>query len=230
MTLIKVPRPPKSAYDPNRPVSALLKAQIDYLHHAARRLPLRYRSEIYVNAIKTEGEAARYIREVTQAIQDAIIYARTSGYISKRYVDLGDQVTAGQLLAENVRQCRELLKGQRAYVWNDMFDPNHNAVRNYALVNGDLAGSWEGLPSSVGIVNWNPGNRGRSLRFFADRGHRQVIAGYYDGPSGDVVPWLEAAAGVPRVDAVMYTTWQGRYDDLEAFAETCRGRTVGKSK
>jgi hypothetical protein len=71
MTLIKVPRPPKSAYDPNRPVSALLKAQIDYLHHAARRLPLRYRSKIYVNAIKTEGEAARYIREVTQAIQDA---------------------------------------------------------------------------------------------------------------------------------------------------------------
>ena len=71
MTLIHVPRPPKSAYDPNRPVSALLKAQIDYLHHAARRLPLHYRSEIYVNAIKTEGEAARYIREVTQAIQDA---------------------------------------------------------------------------------------------------------------------------------------------------------------
>jgi hypothetical protein len=71
MTLIHVPRPPKSSYDPNRPVSALLKAQIDYLHHAARRLPLRYRSEIYVNAIKTEGEAARYIREMTQAIHDA---------------------------------------------------------------------------------------------------------------------------------------------------------------
>ena len=71
MTVIHVPRPPKSAYDPNRPVSALLKAQIDYLHHAARRLPLRYRSEIYVNAIKTEGEAARYIGEVTQAIRDA---------------------------------------------------------------------------------------------------------------------------------------------------------------
>jgi multidrug efflux pump subunit AcrA (membrane-fusion protein) len=36
----------------------------------------------------------------TQAIQDAITYARVSGYLSKRYVDIGDRVKAGQLLAE----------------------------------------------------------------------------------------------------------------------------------
>jgi hypothetical protein len=71
MTLIHVPRPPKNAFDPNRPISALLKAQIEYLHDAERRLPLRYRSEIYINAVKTEGEAAKYIREVTEAIRDA---------------------------------------------------------------------------------------------------------------------------------------------------------------
>jgi multidrug efflux pump subunit AcrA (membrane-fusion protein) len=36
----------------------------------------------------------------TQAIKDAIIYARVSGYLKKRYVDIGDTVKAGQLLAE----------------------------------------------------------------------------------------------------------------------------------
>jgi multidrug efflux pump subunit AcrA (membrane-fusion protein) len=36
----------------------------------------------------------------TQAIQDSIIYARVSGYLIKRYVDIGDKVKAGQLLAE----------------------------------------------------------------------------------------------------------------------------------
>ena len=36
----------------------------------------------------------------TQAIKDSIIYARTSGYLSKRYADIGDHVEAGQLLAE----------------------------------------------------------------------------------------------------------------------------------
>jgi len=71
MTLIHVPRPPKSAFNPGRPVSALLKSQIEYLRAAESRLPLRYRSEIYVNAIKTEGEAANYIGTVTEAIRDA---------------------------------------------------------------------------------------------------------------------------------------------------------------
>jgi RND family efflux transporter MFP subunit len=36
----------------------------------------------------------------TQAIQDSIIYARVSGYLNKRYVDIGEPVKAGQLLAE----------------------------------------------------------------------------------------------------------------------------------
>ena len=71
MTLIKVPRPPQSAMDPNRPVNALLKAQMEHLHAAASKLPLKYRSDIYINAIKTEGEAAQYIREVTEAIHNA---------------------------------------------------------------------------------------------------------------------------------------------------------------
>ena len=71
MTMIHVPRPPKSAFDPDRAVSALLKAQMEYLQQAERRLPLRYRSESYVNAIRTEGEAAKYIRTVTDAIHQA---------------------------------------------------------------------------------------------------------------------------------------------------------------
>jgi hypothetical protein len=71
MTIIPVPRPSKKAMNPNRPVSALLLAQIQHLQHAERRLPLRYRTTIYTHAIKTEGEAARYIREVTEAIHRA---------------------------------------------------------------------------------------------------------------------------------------------------------------
>jgi|SRR5579863_2627190 len=71
MTVIHVPRPPKSALNLNRPVNSLLKVQIDHLHEAEQRLPLRFRSEIYAKAIKTEGEAAEYIRKVTEAIHNA---------------------------------------------------------------------------------------------------------------------------------------------------------------
>lgn len=56
--------------------------------------------EVYVIRPEPASEADLSLPATTQAIQDAIIYARTSGYISKRYVDIGDEVTAGQLLAE----------------------------------------------------------------------------------------------------------------------------------
>jgi hypothetical protein len=57
--------------DPNRPVSSLLRTQIEHLHQAEQRLPPQYRTNIYVNAIKTQGEAAQYSREVTEAILNA---------------------------------------------------------------------------------------------------------------------------------------------------------------
>jgi hypothetical protein len=71
MNFIPVPRPKKSAHNPDRPVSALLVTQMQHLHEAERNLPLKYRTDIYINAIRTEGEAAEYIREVTEAIHKA---------------------------------------------------------------------------------------------------------------------------------------------------------------
>jgi hypothetical protein len=71
MEVIHVPRPSKKAMDPDRPANALLLAQVSHLQHAERQLPLRYRTEIYAHTIRTEGEAASYIRQVTEAIQQA---------------------------------------------------------------------------------------------------------------------------------------------------------------
>ena len=71
MAMIHVPRPPKSSMNPNRRVSSLLLTQVEHMHTAEKRLPHRYHTDIYVNAIKTEGEAARYISEVTKAIHRA---------------------------------------------------------------------------------------------------------------------------------------------------------------
>lgn len=65
MTVIKVPKPPDSAMNPDRPVSSLLKNQIIHLQEAEFRLPAHRQSNIYINDIKTEGEAAEYIRQVT---------------------------------------------------------------------------------------------------------------------------------------------------------------------
>ena len=72
MALIHVPRPnPKRVMDKNRPVNSLLKVQMQHLHDAELKLPIGFQTDIYINAIKTEGEAGEYIRRVTEAIHEA---------------------------------------------------------------------------------------------------------------------------------------------------------------
>lgn len=130
---------------------------------------------------------------------------------------------AGALLADNVKSCigilREVNPGGRIYVWSDMFDPNHNAHKDYYLARGNLKSSWEGLDKDVIIVPWYFDKRKESLKFFAERGHREVIAGYYDANPEKVKEWLKAAEPFPGVIGVMYTTWQHKFGDLEAFAQ-----------
>jgi hypothetical protein len=134
--------------------------------------------------------------------------------------------TPGPLLAENVRRCVAIVKEvnpeARVIVWSDMFDPNHNAVDHYYLVNGSWEGSWQGLPKDVIIANWNGGKAAVSLKWFADRGHEQIVAGFYDSGPENFRSWDQAARGVPGVRGFMYTTWANRYDQLEAFGALLR--------
>jgi len=103
-------------------------------------------------------------------------------------------------------------------VWSDMFDPYHNAVEKYYLVNGSLRGS--NAPDSVRIVNWNFGKRQESLQHFSQRGHQQILAGYYDSDPKQITDWLDTVVDskIPGVQGVMYTTWRKNYSDLEKFA------------
>jgi hypothetical protein len=131
---------------------------------------------------------------------------------------------AGAILADNARTCIQILRevnpAGSIYVWSDMFDPNHNAHKDYYLVRGDPAGSWEGLDKDVIVMPWYFEKRAASLKWFAERGHRQVIAGYYDHAPEQIRDWLKSAAPIQGVVGVMYTTWQSNYRDLERFAES----------
>jgi hypothetical protein len=67
-------------------MGSLLRSQVEHLREAESKLPLRYRHEIdtYLKAIKTEGEAAAYIRKVTEAIHDAHADAERARRAPKR--------------------------------------------------------------------------------------------------------------------------------------------------
>ena len=137
---------------------------------------------------------------------------------------------SGELLAHNVRRCTEIIRrhtDKPAFIWSDMFDPHHNAHDNYYLIKSDLAGSWNGLSPEVTIMKWGSGPRARpGLRHFAQRGHAQMIAAYYDrDPERDHAEWTASARGIRNIIGVMYTTWRNNYADLEQFARIWWGGT-----
>ena len=134
-------------------------------------------------------------------------------------------MTPGQLLADNVHRAAQIIRDLRPdaeiWVWNDMFDPMHNAKDDYYLCNGTLKGSWEGLDPGIGIVTWVNIEDGKNSRFFAERGNKQVLAGYYDGDEDGqaIADWLKDTGGIPGIVGAMYTTWQNKYGAMEAWAK-----------
>ncbi|MCC7261695.1 MAG: carbohydrate binding domain-containing protein [Candidatus Latescibacteria bacterium] len=141
-------------------------------------------------------------------------------------------LTPGQLLAWNVHQSAQIIRDLRpdaeVWVWSDMFDPQHNAVDRYYAVNGSLAGSWEGLDPGIGMVNWHGGLQGKNCQFFADRGLKQILSGYYDSDEDGaaIAEWLANTRTVPGIVGAMYTTWEDRYGAMEVWARKAWGPPV----
>jgi hypothetical protein len=138
----------------------------------------------------------------------------------------GAHLSPGQLLAANIRKgveiARKYVPEATLYTWSDMFTPHQNAYslkdrgHYYYLVNGNWDGSWEGLPRDVVIMNWICDRDG--LKWFADLGHKQIIAGFYDGdPKESVASWMETSKGLPGIIGMMYTTWQQDYTKMPEF-------------
>ena len=130
------------------------------------------------------------------------------------------KMTCGQLLAENMRKSVAILQrvapDKKYMVWNDMYDPFHNAKKEGAhyLAKDSFDGSWEGLPTGVIAMNWH-NNNADSVKFFDDRSNQQILAGYYDKDPARMAQWLEMAAPYKGVVGVMYTTWLHDYTKLE---------------
>lgn len=148
---------------------------------------------------------------------------RVMGWTQSNIDRLAPEASPAEVLSHNVKHCSEQLFGNapssKIAVWSDMFDPYHNAVDKYYLVKGSLRGA--NAPESVRVVNWNFDKRQESLKHFSQKGHSQILAGYYDGPPEQINQWLDTVLQeqIPNVQGVMYTTWRRNYSDLEKFAK-----------
>lgn len=68
-TSIRVPTPPASAFNKDRPAGCLIQAQLRHFYHAeSARLPKEKRDGRRPEDIRTEGEAAAYIARITKLL------------------------------------------------------------------------------------------------------------------------------------------------------------------
>ena len=132
------------------------------------------------------------------------------------------KMTCGQILAENMAKCSEIYQkndpGKMFMVWSDMFSPFHNAKtgEGHYLNKDSCYGSWEGLPTGVVMMNWQ-NNKAETVKFFSDRGNKQVLAGYYDQNPARIKDWLTMALDANGVVGVMYTTWLHDHTKIEEW-------------
>ena len=109
-------------------------------------------------------------------------------------------------------------------VWSDMFDPNHNSVKQYYLVDGSLTDTWKYLPKDMGIVLWYFEERKNSLDFFSSRGFKTFAAAYYDADTLEKTKknaegWMDSMDAAPGATGIMYTTWDKNYKFLAPFGD-----------
>ena len=148
--------------------------------------------------------------------------------------------TAGGLLAWHLGQCVSAIRSVRPnapiYLCSDMYDPYHNAISNqYYFAGGPVAGSWTGVTSELIVMNWNHPNNvvnTNSLNFFASRGNKQFILGYYDTGNGTMSASneLKAAQGVAGFQGLVYTSWLNNqtngFAQLENYAAAAKAPTL----
>jgi len=132
-------------------------------------------------------------------------------------------LSPAQLLADNLTRCVSMVDsvhpGARTFVWSDMFDSLHNAVDDYYLIDGDLSGVWNLIPTSTTIVNWNGGKKRQSLEWFAGLGFDQITSPYYDvRNTTNMRAWRLAMEGISGMLGMMYTTWSADYTFLRPFS------------
>jgi len=114
---------------------------------------------VYVIKPQQAASADLSLAATTQAFQDATIYARTSGYLKRRLVDIGDRVRAGQLLAEiaspeidqqleqanaDYRQSEKMLEQQKATL-----DLARATMARYQAADAENAVAKEAVDQSV---------------------------------------------------------------------------------
>jgi len=130
------------------------------------------------------------------------------------------QAILGDCVKRQAEMIRAVNPRAEVFIWSDMFDPNHNARKQYYLIDGSFAGTWKYLPKKLVIACWYYAKRNLSLPFFSKLGYHTLAGAYYDADNLDNPKgWLKSLDRTPGAVGIMYTTWRNKYKLLAAFGD-----------
>ena len=118
-------------------------------------------------------------------------------------------MTCGQILADNIKQCAEIV--EQADPGKPTVDlerhvrpvpqrPARKAGCTWPRATARGTARGKGCRRASSSANWH-NNNADSLKFFADRGNAQILAGFYDADPERIVEWLRDGRQGPRTSA-----------------------------
>lgn len=127
--------------------------------------------------------------------------------------------TMSKTLGDCVTKLNSMIKlnnpEAEVFCWGDMFDPNLNARKDYAMIKGGFEGSWNYIPKTIRPVVWDYNKRDVSLSHFKNNAFRSFVSVSVD--SADMNNWKKTLDNNDPVLGIMYTTWKKDYSKLEEF-------------
>ena len=103
MDPIHVPGPPKEAFNKNRRVSDLIRAQVNHFKHVEQKLSASQRKAIPQHEISAEGEAALYIAAMTALLRGQPVAVPSPGQQAASGIRLvGSRSVAGPTPVEGI--------------------------------------------------------------------------------------------------------------------------------
>jgi hypothetical protein len=128
--------------------------------------------------------------------------------------------TMSKTLGDCVTKLDNMIKSNNpeaeVFSWGDMFDPNLNARKDYAMIKGGFEGSWNYIPKTIRPVVWDYNKRDDSLKHFKNNGFKSFVSVSVD--SSDMNNWKKSLDSNDPVLGIMYTTWKKDYSKLEDFS------------
>ena len=184
------------------------------------KVPDQVKAEVVPQRPKEANDADwdKIQKESAELAKDSRAYAVYAFFqLLPRVTDLPKRI---QIMDNFVKAYPEAEKDYAAQLNNAYFDA-------YRMQNQiDKAGEYgekavAADPNNVVIFNWL-GESADNAKFFADRGQKQVLCGYYDARTEDgmkknISRWLQFSSGQPGILGFMYTTWGHDYARLKPY-------------